>query len=241
MDELGTSHIIFLPRLRKRDLRPTEEVDGENIEDGSTVICAEDDYLIPDGGEITSQTFMPLVGESTGDGMRQEYEDLPRLFFGWKHWPNSTNLNCWRCGMSFHGPPWFVTLGWKTQVVPVDGRGDPIILYDTDAVSPDVNYRHAEHHVQTPHGVMCHPMCARLYLMQHKDPAITNVLESLRILDRNVNDVYHLPGRRPDMPDGPDPHRMIQFRGKSGMTPQKFREMQEAAWRHFLDQCAEHR
>lgn len=215
--EGGPSYILFLPGIKREDCEEVDFYDG--VDDDAELIGSE-----------SFQTSEQWISESL-----IEYDELPKFFIDFKQWVKTTNLQCLSSGLPVTGMPWFIPLTWNKQLVYRDTQGT--IFADIEDGSAPATSKPEELEVIRPLGPFNCPLQARWYLRRVADSRITNSWESGRMLDMLVNKYYNLADNRPDLPEAENKCIMIQYAGKSGITPVAYRELNEKRLQEFIARC----
>lgn len=140
-----------------------------------------------------------------------DYDSLPEYFTGRDTWPNSCNLHCSNCDLSFRGTPWFVPLNKIMRLDKITNEQIPTLL---------------------PYLVFCTPFCLEYYVNNVNDPKIYNKWDIHELIKEEM---FLLTKRRPIyIPEAPLKTTMIQYRGPTGISPNEYRELLERLWNSII-------
>jgi len=141
----------------------------------------------------------------------EDYDTLPEVFTTRDKWPQSCNLLCCNCNLSFRGPPWFIPIN-KLQ-----------------RYNKDLN---AQESYLLPYLVFCTPFCLEYFVTYVNDTKIHNKWDIHELIKEEF---FLLIGKRPlYIPEAPLKTIMIQHRGASGISPHEYRELLEKMWGEIL-------
>lgn len=195
-----------------------------NSDSESSLIENVDVDEIPDLYNNENIDNYQLLYDST-----KTFNPLPNWFYNPKQWVKSTNLICWRCGLTCYEHPWFIPLTKIKKLIPIDLQ-DELIIEDkfvdcSDAALINSKQKYKEIIVFKPYGVFCSPWCAMSRINKENDPKIINKWQTAGLL-REVYKIFT--GKTvKTIPEAYYPKEIMEHYcgNKDGVTPHEYRQM----------------
>lgn len=136
-----------------------------------------------------------------------DYDSLPEYFTDRESWPNSCNLHCSNCDLSFRGVPWFIPINKISRMDKNSNKQKLVLLR---------------------YLVFCTPFCLEFYVNNVRDTKIHNKWDIHELIKEEM---FLLTGRRPIyIPEAPLKTTMIQYCGPTGISPHEYRELLDKLW-----------
>lgn len=196
------------------------------------------DYYIPEMVSPQS-TYDNLFASETIEAIEttetQSYDEIPMYYSGVKNWIKSTNILCISCSNKIQGMPMFIPLSWHNRVVTkkVDTSQESS-EYSITELDPLNNYQsneiNTEQKVMKVHYLTCNERCAKRYITYVKDSKISDKWQCLQLLKEVVQNMKGV--KITDIEEGLDKGIQMQYCGASGISVQKFRELNSSDDRH---------
>ncbi len=241
MDEYRKPYILFLAGVFVNDIGEPEISIAEKSE---KIIFQESPSgpVDPDIGfdsdldhEHEPETILITSKQDTSDQI-QNYNDIPKYFSNKKSWPTTTNLLCWNCSNRVPGIPWFVPLAWIKKVFVNDMELENQVYFNTGVEEEASEISDSslltngqtvkEEKVFISHGNFCSPLCVKRYIKYNKDPKITNIWESIRLLGLLYREMTNTNCK--EIPEAEDCRTMSKFCGPGGLSEKQYCELNES-------------
>jgi hypothetical protein len=219
----GVGEQIDFSKLQDEENHESEESDEEGEIPDSELLTA------PDSNDDLGPAILNDVTRETRRGPVSEYDEIPRYFVDKKTWIKNTNLLCCNCSNEIEGMPCFVPLNWTKRVFTNETEGQIYVNAEQDEASEvsdaallSGSQNVKEEKVIQVHLLACDSCCAKRYIKRSQDSKITNVWESLKLLDVVHEKLY---GEKPsEIPEAEDPRSQAKFCGKGGLTEDEYRD-----------------
>jgi hypothetical protein len=211
-------------------------VDPSDSSETSCEINDSDEFHIPEISSTYDSLFtveddtIRNIGITEDSDRDEQYDEIPAYYSGINTWIKSTNIHCISCSNKIQGMPLFIPLSWHSRLVAKPANTD----IDTDASELDplnnyqLNETQVEQKVMKVHFLTCNERCAERYINKVKDAKITDKWQSLQLLKEVVQDMKKI--KITEIQEGLDKNLMMQYCGPSGISVQRFRELNESKY-----------
>lgn len=238
------TYILFLAGVYPEDIPDDEEVltgVGEQI-DFSKLQAEEseqeeiDDLSQADGDEIPDSELITSPEVKDDDVVARpnpnkpsSYDEIPKYFLDKKTWIKSTNVLCCGCGNEIEGMPCFIPLTLTKKIFTNDIADSQVYLNADQDEASEISdsailsgSQLREERVIQVHLLTCNSLCSKYYIRNVKDSKITNVWESVKLLNVVHEKLYG--EKATEIPEAEDPRIMAKFCGRGGCTEDEYRE-----------------
>jgi hypothetical protein len=238
MDEYRKPYILFLAGVFMNDGNDNIALESLGLADKSEQINIGDEEQ---SGDAQNEDDSILI-TGMNDKENQNYTEIPKYYTNRKTWPTGTNILCWCCHNRVRGIPWFVPLAWIKKVFVDDleienqiyfnteGKEDEVSEISDNAILTNGQTVH-EGKVFIPHGIFCGPMCVKRYIKYVKDPKISNIWETIKLLSVLYKEITG--GICNEIPEAEDPHIMAKFSGSGGISEKQYIDLNDATAAKF--------